>query len=732
VKTPALMRRIFADRRILLLACAVGAWAAAAVLFSLHFMQALELRFDDRRSLNECATVPCSTVAVVGIDENLFERDGFEWPLDKNVYGDLIDFLDRAGARAIAFDIVFSNEMTCGTSGDTVFRGMLEAVPTSVLGIVAMTNAGGTTASGTGGGRAKQVPREQAVERGTGGRYVMDGAILPYSGLLELSPHLGLVNLAAASVDGVTRTVPLLVRQDTLLYPTLSLQAVRVALNNATVSWNRTGKALSVNGRSVPVDRDCELSVRFADSIPEIPLSLVRRAHRAELLGQPPPFDPALFKGRVVFVGNTAYSLGDYGVSPASQRDRLGRTPNVHMHARAAASLLSASAFRRFDFVHATMLSFGAVLALYAVAAFLSRTGSVRWIFLASLVILSGLFAAGELLHAHMIIMPVLQATFGVVAALSLMAGIVFGEKNHDRAFLKETFGRYLAPRLIDEMAEKKIRPTLGGEACNATAFFSDIESFSTFSEALGASDLIAFLNNYLGRMTGILLDDGGTLDKYIGDAIVAFFGAPNPSETHPADACRAAIRMQESLAALRREWALRPDLPPVLRNIHMRIGLNSGNFVVGNVGSEMRMNYTMLGDTVNLAARLESIAKEYGVYTLAGSATREAAQDGFLWRAVDRIRVAGRSTPETIYQLIGIPRPGDERWDPLLDRYDKALSLYIGGDFALAADEFTACIPLEKHPDRKNPSRVLAERCEKLMKLEQRVWDGAYTFTSK
>jgi len=206
-----------------------------------------------------------------------------------------------------------------------------------------------------------------------------------------------------------------------------------------------------------------------------------------------------------------------------------------------------------------------------------------------------------------------------------------------DKRFLKDTFGAYISPELIDQMFDSKEEPSLGGNEGYHTAFFTDIQSFSAFSEKLSASDLVELLNDYLTEMTDILLDNKGTLDKYIGDAIVAFYGAPAPVDDHEYWACITAIKMQESLDELRQKWQSQGDRwPEIVHNMQNRIGINSGQMVTGNMGSTMRMNYTMMGDTVNLAARLEASAKQYGIYIQVADETYKACKDKFIWRDLD------------------------------------------------------------------------------------------------
>jgi adenylate cyclase len=305
-----------------------------------------------------------------------------------------------------------------------------------------------------------------------------------------------------------------------------------------------------------------------------------------------------------------------------------------------------------------------------------------------------------------------------------------------DKRFLKDTFGTYISPELIDQMFDAKEEPSLGGEEGYHTAFFTDIQSFSAFSEKLSASDLVELLNGYLTEMTNILLDNKGTLDKYIGDAIVAFYGAPAPVDDHEYWACLTAVKMQEGLAELRAKWQGEGDRwPEIVHNMQNRIGINTGPMVTGNMGSTMRMNYTMMGDTVNLAARLEASAKQYGVYIQVAEETYQVCKDKFIWRDLDYVIVMGKTEPAQVFELIAETSNMPSGYDKLLPAYHEAVKLYRNQDWVKAIEAFKASDELEDmFPGRKtNPSRVYIPRCEHYKENPPGDdWDGSWALTKK
>ena len=305
-----------------------------------------------------------------------------------------------------------------------------------------------------------------------------------------------------------------------------------------------------------------------------------------------------------------------------------------------------------------------------------------------------------------------------------------------DKRFLKNTFSTYISPELIDQMYDNKEEPSLGGEEGYHTAFFTDIQSFSAFSEKLTASDLVELLNDYLTEMTDILLENKGTLDKYIGDAIVAFYGAPAPVDDHEYWACLTAVKMQERLAELREKWQGEGDRwPEIVHHMQNRIGVNTGSMVTGNMGSTMRMNYTMMGDTVNLAARLEASAKQYGIYIQVADESYKACKDKFIWRDLDYVIVMGKSEPAQVFELISEAGKMPAGYDKLLPAYHEAVKLYRNQDWKKAIEAFKASDELEDmFPGRRtNPSRIYIPRCEHYRDNPPGDdWDGSWALTKK
>ncbi|MFQ6675733.1 MAG: CHASE2 domain-containing protein [Fidelibacterota bacterium] len=332
-------------------------------------------------------------------------------------------------------------------------------------------------------------------------------------------------------------------------------------------------------------------------------------------------------------------------------------------------------------------------------------------------------------------IIPISSPVMGIFLTYGSNVLYRFIMEQKDKRFLKHTFGTYVSPELIDRMYEAKQEPKLGGDAGYHTAFFSDIQSFSSFSEVLEPEKMVSLMNEYLTEMTEILLSHRGTLDKYIGDAIVAFYGAPMPVEDHEYQACITALEMERRLKELRHEWSNNHEWPGIVHHMRHRIGLNSGEMVTGNMGSNMRMNYTMMGDTVNIAARLEASAKQYGIYIQVAENTFKAVKDRFEWRFLDNVRVKGKKRPVKVYELLAEKGNLDDTYQKLLPLFHEGMELYEAQKWDEALKVFTETEKLEEmFPMRPtNPSRVYMERCRFLKENPPgEDWDGVWTLTKK
>ena len=322
-----------------------------------------------------------------------------------------------------------------------------------------------------------------------------------------------------------------------------------------------------------------------------------------------------------------------------------------------------------------------------------------------------------------------------IATALTFVTLMVtkFLTASREKAFLHNAFSRYLAPEVISEIINDPNKLNLGGEKREMTAIFTDIKGFSTISEKLGdPKKLVKLLNLYLTKLSNIVMENLGTIDKYIGDAIVAFYGAPVFRAEHAAMACRSAIAMKtaereinEMIAAEKEEDRLCP-VP-----IFTRIGINTGEMVVGNMGAENKMDYTIMGNAVNLAARLEGVNSQYrtgGI--LLSEYTREKIGEEFLLRRLDRVRVVGINTPLRLYELLGYWETATEAQRSAVEQWEKALALYESQQFSLALETFNSLH--QTNPD-DNVACLYIERCQAYLKEPPPAgWDAVRSLTEK
>ena len=437
---------------------------------------------------------------------------------------------------------------------------------------------------------------------------------------------------------------------------------------------------------------------------------------------------PFEFVGKKLYYGLTATGTSDLNPMPFDPR-----YPMVGLHANALNTILDNKIIYEVPKVQVALVIgiIGILLAFGVPALSASMGGLVTAIIIGAYGWLSFWLFTNQQIWLDMV-GPLSTLFIGYLGIT--VYNYIQEEKNKN--FLKESFGTYVSPELIDQMYESGEEPSLGGEEGYHTAFFTDIQSFSAFSEKLTASELVALLNQYLTDMTDVLLENNGTLDKYIGDAIVAFYGAPIEVDNHEYWACKTAIEMQDKLAILREGWQEEGDRwPEIVHNMQNRIGISSGEMVTGNMGSEARMNYTMMGDNVNTAARLESSAKQYGIYIQIADSTYQAVKEKVVVRDLDNVVVMGKNEPVKVWELISEVGKEPDQYKKILPAYHEALDLYKNQEWSKAIDAFKASDELEEmFGGRKtNPSRIYIPRCEHYQENPPgEDWDGVWTLTSK
>jgi class 3 adenylate cyclase len=445
----------------------------------------------------------------------------------------------------------------------------------------------------------------------------------------------------------------------------------------------------------------------------------------AELFGQ--------FADAFILIGPTDPLLQDLAPTPFDPSP----VPKVSVHGNLLKMLAEDRPLRFAGPWEGAVWTMGLALAVGFGA---TRGGTRYWVLLlASLGLLLGYAAASHLLFGMADRVLPMAAPLGA----GLTAG-VYGigrrlwEEERQKARIRSIFGTYVSPEVVNLMVDSHEEPQLGGHVREVTAFFSDIEAFSSIAEQLPADVLVELMNEYLDTMTGVVTAERGTLDKYIGDAIVAIFGAPHALPDHAARACLAAAGMQAAQAGLRHLWAMPgATWPEGVRRMRTRIGLHTGEAVVGNMGSKQRFTYTMMGDSVNLAARLEQLGKAYGADVLVSEPTREAAlvhAPHLVFRFLDLVAVKGRRQPVRVYELLGTSEHLKPAQLECVACYEAAMEAYLRRDWAEAARLFARAGEAEDRRGEKiHPSGVMEIRCRLYASHPPpEDWDGVFVMTRK
>lgn len=423
-----------------------------------------------------------------------------------------------------------------------------------------------------------------------------------------------------------------------------------------------------------------------------------------------------LVKGKIVFFGDTSEVSHDYFETS------VGKVWGVELLAYQVSTLLKGAPLQSASLLAEVAIALLLML-LLVLANLLSdpRLRAVASVALFTSYIIFCFFAYTSLEIVFSMSYVLVAGSLGFVA----INVYLFIEERREKSFITDAFGQYLSPDVIEALVENPDKLSLGGERREMTAFFSDIQGFSTISESLSPDELVNLLNKYLTAMCDIISDHNGTIDKFEGDAIIAFWGAPLDQPDHGKLSCLATIDMQKSLIELRQEW-MKEGLPKVL----VRMGVNSGPMVVGNMGSQSRMDYTIMGDSVNLAARLEGANKFYKNFSMISENTYNLAKDAIDVRELDTIRVVGKNEPIVVYDLLERKNETSGKMADLVEIYLKGLELYKKKDFKSAITVFESAIKLLP---QDGPSLTYIARCNDFLKNPPSDdWDGVYTHTQK
>lgn len=695
----------------------LSVWLCAVALHAVGWLQVAEWKSLDYRFRQFADKAKASKdIVLVAIDEASLEAYG-RWPWPRDRHGYAVRYLKEAGAKAVVFDVLFlepdesSEEYDASfaadvqSAGNVVLPGLFEREPDPVLPPVE-------------GAGSESQSNFQVLK--PGGGEPPAALKLPLPALTQAVRGLGFINLTPDR-DGVTRRVPLFgTVGTTTLSQIATATAEMLAETDALLSESCE---LHIGTTSVPVTSDNRMLINWHGGLdervyPSYSMGAVLQSFAQHQKGETPLLDPALFKDKIVFIAATAAGTYELRVTPLSPF-----TPGVLIHMAALDNLLQGDALReapRWVFVVATLMlclgmawsfmllrawgwklvvGFGLALAYYALVIH-AFTGHMLWVEL--------VFPLGA---------------WGVTFAAS--ATVEYVTEGRQRRQLRAVFDKYMSAEVVDEVMRHPEQVKLGGDRKELTVFFSDVAGFTTISEQLSPEELVTLLNKYLSAMTKIIRVHRGNVNKYLGDGIMAIFGAPLGDPNHASLACYAALESQETLARLRQEWKAE-GYPEIVA----RIGINSGPLVVGNMGSEERLEYTVMGDSVNLASRLEGANKFYDTLILLGPRTYELAKADIEARPVDLLRVKGKKEPVQVYELLARKGRLDQARDQVVRTFLEGLEAYKGREFSTAKARFEEALQLDP---TDGPSKVYRERAISYLSTPPPLdWDGVYELKSK
>ncbi len=649
------------------------------------------------------------------LDWGAAEERGWSWPWPRQVYAALLDFVMRGQPKAIAFDVLYTEPSQYGVEDDEAFGEAIGNAPGFIAAVFTGNETRQTLAWPDWLKRPPQridgVEAWLTPERAA--RVVMSGAAFAVPEIAGRALHLGNVS-DQLDPDGVYRRAGLFTVFDGSVLPSLGFAAYLAG--NPETAVRIGDDALSLGRASVPLDEWGRVLLRFrgrSGTHQVVPAAAVIQSELRLQEGEKPPLDPEMFRDAYVFFGFSAPGLKDLRPTPVE-----GNYPGVEIHATLLDNLLERDGLA--DAPAWPVLLFGFLLALAGAAGTIASRRA--WQSVVAFVVLIPIpWVVGAWAYHAGWWWPIMTGEVSV--ALALVGGVIvnYATEGRQKRFIKSAFKQYLGEAVIDEIIADPSKLALGGERKELTMFFSDLEKFSSFSEKLEPTQLIELLNEYLSEMGRVLMEEGGYVDKYIGDAIVAFWNAPVPQSDHAARAIRAALRCQQALRDRQAELSAKAAGMPV----RMRIGLNTGDVVIGNMGSQERFNYTMLGDAANLASRLEGANKAFGTYLLVSESTWRAAGAAVFGRELGAIRVVGRKTPVRVFEPLALTREGLPVWLPEYEAGLRAVSEKRWAD-ALAI--------FEKIPNDA-PSATYARKLRGLSEGAEGAeaeWDGIWNLTEK
>jgi adenylate cyclase len=680
--------------------------------------------YDFRVRLLATASRPSDDIVIILLDQDsidwAYQERGWSWPWPRRAFAEIVNYMRIGAANSIAFDVIFSEPSLYGPEDDAAFASASRDFGRVVQTVYFSTQWGKNIVwpgdlqtpllkPGDFGDLLRQFsldPENSAAEP--------IGAQFPIAELRNAAGVIGNITGRPDS-DGIIRRSRIFALFDGRAVPSLSTASYLAGGGNTGLRYDKGSRRVFWDNYAIPVDKKGASLLRFRG-----PLEQYHPYFADEILksvdqyarGETPLLYPEDFMGKYVFFGYYAPGLFDICNTPISSV-----YAGVGVHITMLDNMLQQDFIRETPLWTKLCIILGAVILVSFLVFF---TGRIILTVGGGVVIIGTLAGIGISAYSAGYWVPMVAPMTG--ALLAFLAGTLYNyaTEGSQRRFIKSAFSQYLSPTVIEQLLANPELLTLGGERREISIFFSDVQGFTSISEKLDPTQLTELLNDYLSFMTDTILDSGGTIDKYEGDAIIAFWNAPLNHADHAARALRASMSCQQKLAE--RQDSFREKFGCRLLT---RIGLNTGFAVVGNMGSGKRFDYTMLGDSVNLAARLEGLNKQFGTYLMCTENTFEQAirSGTFFGRKLAQVAVVGKKEPVTVYEPM--PDAVFTEKAEILRQFDEARDFFYAGDFAGALLRFEALIEADK------PAFFYAEQCRYYLE-HPAEWKGFWQAMSK
>jgi adenylate cyclase len=679
-------------------------------------LKTLDWRFQQASRPKDADT----NIVMIAIDQNSLEAfagRNVQWPWPRELYGIVVDYLHNAGASSISFDMMFDRNdfdrrETDGTVSDSVFaRAMYNSGNVFLVTYLSALEKGDKIgnailehhmASGN-------IPSIAIPE--------YDRANAPIPEFQAAAKILAVANFYSDE-DGISRRIPLAYKLNDGYLPNLGLAAY---LFDRKIPLAQMKDVI----KTIPVSNDGQFLIYWYGKggtegvFKYYPFAALFSSALDMKTGRNPALPPSMFKNKKVIIGGTAPGLLDFKPTPFTS---LEVYPGMEIYATIMSNLFNGHFLRESP----KWLTYLLIIALACMSAFIffrmqKLSGAIAVFIIFVLLYIGFTFLV---FYQGKFWLPMITPLIALVSTFAFSALFSYATEGRQKRELRHAFNRYLSPIVVSQIVENSGALELGGNTVEGTVLFSDIEGFTKIAEAMQAKDLLGHLNEYFSIISELILKRDGMVDKYIGDAVMAIFGAPLPKSDHAKLACFTALEIQRSLSAY---YMGQPDNVPHFKT---RIGLNAGKMIVGNVGSTKRLDYTAIGNTVNIASRLEGLNKYFGTEIVISESVYQQAKDMIETRELDIVCVSGSKKPIRVYELLGEKNSLNERSREFMSLFHEGLQKYRKQQWDSAKHQFEHLLD-EMNDD--GPCKTYIERCKLLESHELPAdWDGVFTMSSK